>query len=139
MTQEQKVRISRIAIIGAFLMAISCTLKITAFHLSMPIFSQWINVVLNAIIVYGCYVLGKLVGLSRAHKMLCGTAMLGYLMYSIILIIVPKSSNQTIHLSVLLFFGLTMAVSVWFLVDLVRNDLKETELMLQQMEEEIEE
>ena len=136
MTPEQKTQISRIAIIGAFIMAISCTLKITFFHFNIPLVSQWINVILNAVIVYGCYKLGKLADLSLSHRLLCGTAMIGYLLYGFILLCVPSTPGEGISASVLAFFILTLAMSVWFLFDLVRKDLKDTEEFLEQFEEE---
>lgn len=139
MTPDTKKEISHIAILGAFIMSLSCTLKITAFHFHMPVVAQWINVVMNFLIVYGCYVLGKIAGLSRTHKLLCWTAMLGYLFYSIILLTIPSTSDQTLSLGVLAFFMLTLVMAVWLLIDLVRKDLKETEELLEQMGKDIKE
>lgn len=137
MLPKTKKRISRIAVVGAFIMALSCTVKITAFHFNLPLVSQWVNVIMNAIIVCGCYELGRIAELSRSHRLLCGTAMLGYILYSFILMFFQKSTNEGVSLSVLLFFMLTLIMSVWFLIDLVRSDLKQTEIDLEQLEKEI--
>lgn len=119
-------------------MAISCTLKITAFHLGLPVVAQWVNVLMNAAVVYACYVLGRMVGLSRSHRLLCGTAMLGYVLYGIILLFVSKTPDESVSVSVLGFFVVTMIMSVWFLIDLVRSDIKKTEEDLKKMEKELE-
>lgn len=133
MTASDKKKIARIAVIGAFVMALSCTIKITAFHFHMPELAQWVNVVMNAMVVYGCYVLGRVAGLSRSHRVLCGTAMLGYLLYGAILFFHSKSEDGEVEASVLVFFILTLVMSVWFLIDIVRKDLKRKEKMLQDM------
>ncbi len=118
-------------------MALSCTAKITAFHFGLPIVAQWINVIMNAAIVCGCYELGTMVGLSRSHRLLCGTALLGYIFYGVILLFLDKSTSQSVSMSVLLFFMLTLVMSLWFFIDLVRRDLKKTEEDLEKLEKEL--
>lgn len=132
-----KNRISRIAIVGAFIMALSCTVKITAFHFNMPLVAQWVNVIMNAAVVCGCYELGTISGLSRSHRLLCGTALLGYILYGVILLFFRDSVSEGLSLSVLLFFMLTLMVSVWFFIDLIRRDLKQTEEDIEKLEKEL--
>lgn len=132
-----KKKIARLAILGAFLMALSCTVKITAYYLNMPLVSQWINVVMNFIIVYGCYEMGRMTGLGRMHRYLCYTAVLGYILYGIILLFFRNSASGGLSLGILFFFMLTLAMSVWFFIDLVRKDLRKTEKDLQDLEKEI--
>lgn len=139
MTKDTKKRISRIAVIGAFIMALSCTVKITAFHFGLPVVAQWVNVIMNAIIVCGCYELGRIADLSRSHRLLCGTALLGYVFYAFILVFMQRSSNEGLSLSVLLFFMLTLVMAVWFFIDIVRSDLKQTEQELENLEKTLEE
>lgn len=128
---------SRYAVIGAFLMSLSCTCKITAFYLGVPIISQWINIILNAIIVYGCYVLGKKTGAPKAQTILCGVAMLGYIMYSLILLYAPNQQNFVLSEIVFLFFILTLCASVACLVVLIMKDIKKDEETLKKFEEYI--
>lgn len=127
------------AVIGAFIMALSCTAKITAFHLNLPLVAQWVNVIMNAIVVCGCFELGRIADLSRSHRLLCGTAMLGYVFYAFILLFMQKSSNEGLHIGVLLFFMLTLIMSVWFFIDIVNNDLKQTEHDLEDLGKKLEE
>lgn len=138
MTPETKTTVARIAIAGAFVMALSCTMKITAFHFGAPIVAQWVNVIMNALVVYGCYRLGKLADLARSHRLLCATAMVGYVLYGVILIFANHIDNFVLSESVLIFFVLTLFVSIWFLIDLVRTDIKHTEEIIEEMEEDFE-
>lgn len=119
-------------------MALSCTMKITAFHLGAPIVAQWVNVIMNALVVCGCYRLGKLSDLTRSHRLLCATAMVGYVLYGVILIFANHIDNFVLSESVLIFFVLTLFVSIWFLIDLVRTDIKHTEEIIEEMEEDFE-
>lgn len=134
MTKNQKSKISRIAIVGAFVMAISCTVKITAFHLNMPAVAQWTNVIMNAMVVIGCYQLGRIVELRRSHRLLCATALLGYVFYGGVLLFMQHNGNENISTVVLLFFMLTLVMSIWFFLDIVLTDIREKEKMLERME-----
>lgn len=135
--KEIKKRISRLAVVGAFIMALSCTMKITAYYLDAPLISQWINVVMNFVIVYGCFELGRMAGLGRTHRFLCYTAVLGYIFYGVILLFFREMDNGGLSASVLCFFMLTLAMSVWLFIDLVRQDLKQTEKDLKILEKEM--
>lgn len=137
MTPDQKKSISRIAILGAFIMAISCTIKITAFHFNAPLVAQWVNVVMNAIVVIGCYKLGRIVQLSRSHSLLCGTAIIGYIFYGGILVFINHAKDTSISVGVLVFFALTLVMSVSLLINILLQDLKQTEKMIEEMEKEI--
>lgn len=117
-------RISIIAIVGAFIMAFSCTIKITAFHLGYPLVAQWVNVVMNALIVMGCFYLGRIVRLPRAHSLLCSTAILGYVFYGIVLVMLPSSTDVKLTDEVVFFFVLTLIMSAWFVVSLIHNGIK---------------
>lgn len=95
------------------MMSLTCTCKITAFYLGVPILAQWINVIMNAIIVYGCYKLGKKAGAPLAQSVICVVAMLGYIMYMGILIVAPNlQHNPTLSLLVYSFFVLTLIASI---------------------------
>lgn len=137
MTPKHKKTISRIAIVGAFLMAISCTVKITLFHLNCPEAAQWVNVIMNAIVVCGCYELGKITELSLSHRLLCGTAILGYLIYGIILLFFIRSKNEGVSAVVLGFFIFTMIMSVWFFIDLVLHNLRKDEDKFERLKKEL--
>ncbi|MBQ0057497.1 MAG: hypothetical protein KBT20_07565 [Bacteroidales bacterium] len=139
MNPKHKKQISRIAVIGAFLMAISCTVKITLFHLHYPVVAQWINVIMNAIVVCGCYELGKIVELSRSHRWLCATAMLGYVIYGVILLFPMTSEQNGISAVVLAFFFITMVMSILFLLDLVRKSIKDEQDKIEKLKKGLEE
>lgn len=132
-------KISNIATIGAFIMALSCTIKITAFHFNLPLVAQWVNVIMNAAIVIGCYALGRMVGLSRNHRLLCGTALIGYIFYGFILLYSNSSDSESISIGVLAFFILTLFMSTWFLIRLVLDDLKHTKENLENLERRLKE
>lgn len=120
-------------------MAISCTVKITLFHLHYPVVAQWINVIMNAIVVCGCYELGKIVELSRSHRWLCATAMLGYVIYGVILLFPMTSEQNGISAVVLAFFFITMVMSILFLLDLVRKSIKDEQDKIEKLKKGLEE
>lgn len=120
-------------------MALSCTIKITAFHFNLPLVAQWVNVIMNATIVIGCYALGRMVGLSRNHRLLCGTALIGYIFYGFILLYSNSSDSESISIGVLVFFILTLFMSIWFLIRLVLDDLKHTKEDLENLERRLKE
>lgn len=134
--ENRKMRrsIYRIATIGAFLMAFSCTLKITAFYLGMPMISQGINLVMNAVIVLGCYQLGRAVKMPATHKLLCGVAFLGYLMYSLILFFNPTMDAEHVSEMILAFFIITLVASIAFLIALIKREIEEDKRMMDEME-----
>ena len=135
MTDEVKHSISRMAILGAFLMAISCTAKITVFYLGMPVIAQWINIVMNAIIVVGCYQLGRIVNLPVTHRLLCLVAMLGYVMYSFILALATRSDDNVVSVMVYGFFLLTSFAAIALVIALLFRNIKQQEEIIAELEE----
>lgn len=126
--------ISRIAIYGAFLMCLYCTLKVTSIYFHMPLLAQWTNVFMNTLIVFSCYKLGRIAKLPVAHRLLCLVAMLGYTMYSLILALRNDLDEQIVSTMVFLCFLVTALAAIVLVFTLLFRNIQRDEDILSKLE-----